>query len=263
MSWWCEGLVPSDSRTTRPDLRLTPRDLHKHALTQLHTNTLNWCIWVSFEGVKRLWAELKIRDKRMNENGHVLQEQICWRNTLVKSFLSQLSSLKPASKSTDQPVFFLFKVTFRPQSVCRLCIDHLSDQLWYICILKNFFVLFFVPVTLRDGGVWTLRHAFMSWPEGKRNVTSAKSNYSGSHWPVWSCASYNKWQRISCQSLPDYRTAAQAPPNCLLLSILASSDALGDLSSELWRAFSAQCPFLVVNEPLIAPRPSRLLPPPP
>lgn len=88
--------------------------------------------------------------------------------------------------------------------VCNQCESLLSFYSnWINGDVSSFFFSFsffcFAPVTLRDRGECTLCRAFISWPEGRRNITSAKSNYSGSRLPVWSCA-------------PFKQTAARFPP---------------------------------------------------
>lgn len=194
----------------------------------------------------------------MNENDRVLQEQICWGNVQIKSHLSQLSPQKPASQSTDQPVFFVQRDFWSSIGPPLLFWPFIGPTVIYLHSLHFFCFVFFVPVTLRDGVVCTLPHAFMSRPEGRRNTISVKSNYSGSCWPVWSCASFNMAAHFLPKPprLQDVHSRASELPFAFNFSVVWHAVRH---CSELRRTVSAQCSFPLRERALDRP-PS---PPPP
>lgn len=101
-----------------------------------------------------------------------------------------------------------------------------GDVSAFFWIKKNFFL----PQSCRVTEVCAHCAVLISWPEGRRNVTSAKSDYSASRLPVWSCASF---KQMAARFLPkpprlqDVRPSASQPPS---LSIPASSDSAGETS---------------------------------
>lgn len=134
----------------------------------------------------------------------------------------------------------------------------------YLHSFLFFLFFFFAPVTLRDGGVCTLCRAFISRPEGRRNITSAKSSYSGSRLPVWSCASL---KQMAARFLPkpprlqDGRPSASQPPSLSIPGIVRHR--WGSVPSQLRRAASAQCRFSLrkTPPPPTSPVTERLTPP--
>lgn len=132
-------LEPSDSRTTHPDSHLTPRD---QTYSNVCSHTVNWGIWVSFEGVKRWWAEFNISDKSMNET---VRTNLLWQHTLVKTPFSS-TVFTETCFTVNRQTWFQPRETFGLQSMWIF----VQFLLYWIdgdvsAFFSIFLIIFFLP----------------------------------------------------------------------------------------------------------------------